>query len=356
MRPDELFEQVRLRTAPVGPLHVEALRDEAQGFFGQISEPPLYRRSSDPARKQAEALLVRGEALLAKAYALERMGSSDEVRPLTLALEAHLAALLHTREGRLELAERSWAAAVGLERNALSIRRSFVRSDEELPKVYDRGPGVSRYDPRPEAQIRVKLACPQKACRTIAEYAFTPGYSTHRFVCTTCHAPFLAFFGEAREGEVSQAGRGKRYKFTLEELAGGRSRVEFEEPSGADFHVAKRDLLAFLYTEQRELRGVLNLSTSRLMWISRGGPCFVATAAFGEDAPELVAFRAFRDEVLMRSRAGAGVVRAYYAIGPGAAGWVGRTERRRRGTRALLGAVHRWLVRRGFDQGPVRPR
>jgi hypothetical protein len=80
--------------------------------------------------------------------------------------------------------------------------------------------------------------------------------------------------------------------------------------------VARRDLLALLYTEDRDLRGVLNLTTSRLLWLPKGGPCFLATAAYGEGAKELVTFRRFRDEVLQRSAVGALLVRGYYRVGP----------------------------------------
>src|SRR6185436_1950834 len=110
----------------------------------------------------------------------------------------------------------------------------------------------------------------------------------------------------------SEPSRGVRhYVFRIEELTGQTSRIEFEDSSGAELSVARRDMIAFLYTWNRELRGVLNLSSSRLLWVTRGGFCFVATVAFGEDAPELLAFRAFRDDVLRRSAAGRALVRAY---------------------------------------------
>src|SRR5438477_642236 len=81
---------------------------------------------------------------------------------------------------------------------------------------------------------------------------------------------------------------------------GGLSRVEFVESGGAELRVARGDFLAFLYTTDRELRAVVDLSSTKLLWVTRGGPCFLATAAFGRGAGELAAFRAFRDRVLMR--------------------------------------------------------
>ncbi len=53
------------------------------------------------------------------------------------------------------------------------------------------------------------------------------------------------------------------------------------------FHAARGDLLAFLYTEGPVLRGVINLSTGRTLWRRRTGPCWIATQAYGEGAPEL---------------------------------------------------------------------
>jgi hypothetical protein len=58
---------------------------------------------------------------------------------------------------------------------------------------------------------------------------------------------------------------------------------------------------------------------------NRGG-CFIATAAYGSTlAPELVAFRRFRDEVLLASRAGRLVVRWYYRLSPPLASLISRS-------------------------------
>lgn len=333
---------------------LERLRLGCQQFFGRIPEPPLYRRANDPQRLAAPALIDEGQALLTRLYAVERERPEEAAQALIRALEGHLVALVHTRDGHLEEAEQAYVEAMEREKKALSLRRAWARTDEDPGRIYDKETGASRYDPRSEAKVRVRLACPEKACHAIAEYAFSPAYSTHRFVCQTCKLPFIAFFGEAREGEVEQVGHARRYRLKLEELAGGTSRIEFEDAAGADFHVARRDLLALLYTDARELRGVLNLTTSRLLWLPRGGPCFLATAAFGEGARELVAFRAFRDEVLHRSRPGFALERAYYRVGPLLA--LGVRGPVRRPVRAALGWVHAALVRKGYGGAPVEER
>jgi hypothetical protein len=339
-------QQAMAHAAGAAAAEREQLRLACQQYFGRIPEPPLYRRANDPVRLSAPALIEDGQALLAKLYAVVRTDPDATAQALIDALEGHLAALVQTRDGRLEEAEQAYAEAMEREKKALSIRRAWARTDEAPLQVYDRATGGSRFDPRADAKVRVRLACPEKACHTISEYAFSPAYSTHRFTCLTCKLPFLAYFGEAREGEVEQVGTGRRYRLKLEELGGGLSRIEFTDAAGADFHVARRDLLALLYTEARELRGVLNLTTSRLLWLPRGGPCFVVTAAFGEDAPELLAFRAFRDEVLRRSALGSLLERAYYRVGPTLARGVRGPLRAP--VRGALRRVHAALVRQGI--------
>jgi hypothetical protein len=163
-------------------------------------------------------------------------------------------------------------------------------------------------------------------------------------VCPACNTPFLAYFGELRGLEVEVRSSSKRYFFTVDEVRGsGSSRIEFEEASGEEFPVARRDLLVFLYTEARELKAVVNLTNNRLMWISPASSCFVVTAAFGEGAPELVAFREFRDEVLRRHVLGREFIRVYYRHGPGLAEWVVARPGVRRGVRKVLSQVHRVL-------------
>jgi len=68
-----------------------------------------------------------------------------------------------------------------------------------------------------------------------------------------------------------------------------------------------------------------------------GGHCFVATAAFGSPmAPAVSVLRRFRDQVLMTTSMGQGLVVAYYRWGPVAAEWISDRPMARSVARALL--------------------
>jgi hypothetical protein len=267
---------------------------------------------------------------------------------LSKVVEAHAAALCHAADGRIRAAEEELRRAEELEPTVLSSRRLWVRSDEGKPPVFDRATGASRYDSRPEPMLRVKLACPAP-CQAASEFSISPRLATHRLVCPTCRAPFEAYVAEARAVEVTPRRGSKRYVYKVQEPSGSLARVEFEDASGADFSVAKRDLLAFLYTPKRVLRGVLNLSSGRLLRLQRGGACFLATAVFGETAPELAAFRAFRDQCLSRGNVGIWLVRLYYRSGPHLARAVERRPPLALAAKVFLTAAHRALLKRGYQ-------
>jgi hypothetical protein len=216
------------------------------------------------------------------------------------------------------------------------------------PPVFNKATGMSRYDPREAPHAKVKLVCPNTGCKRIGDYEFTASHAYHRYVCPACNTPFLAYFGELRMLEVEPQRSANRYLFTVDEVGGGSSsRIDFEEASGAEFPAARRDLLAFLYTEARELKVVVNVTNGKLMWISPAASCFLATAAFGEGASELVAFRAFRDDVLRHHGLGRAFIRGYYRHGPELAAWVVRHPRVRTKVRRALTLVHHGLKRSG---------
>lgn len=64
--------------------------------------------------------------------------------------------------------------------------------------------------------------------------------------------------------------------------------------------------------------------------------CFVASAAFGPDAPETLALRSYRDRVLLRRRWGRPLVRFYYGVSPPLAAFVASRPMLRRAARSLL--------------------
>lgn len=64
--------------------------------------------------------------------------------------------------------------------------------------------------------------------------------------------------------------------------------------------------------------------------------CFVASAAFGSDAPETSALRSFRDRRLMPSALGRVLVRSYYRLSPPLARVVASSP--------LLASASRWVL------------
>lgn len=353
LQPEELFQAARERAAQMdvgrGDAAVERVRAAASALFARIPEPPVYRRAEDPSRKAAQALLPEVERVLAEALAAGRdPAAAPALDKLVSALLAHGEALCHTAGGRLEAAETAWRRAQELERAAHPTRH-LVTSPPRPPPVFSRDSGASRYDPRDAQQAHVKLVCPNTGCKRVGDYAFLTSHPYQRFTCPVCHTPFLAYFGELRGLEVEIRRSSKRYLFTVDEVGpAGTTRIDFEEASGQEFPAARRDLLAFLYTEARELKAVVNLTNQRLMWVSPASSCFVATVAFGDGAPELVAFRAYRDDVLRKSALGRGFIRGYYRWGPGLAAWLARRPVARTGVRWVLRQVHGRLTKRGF--------
>lgn len=354
LQPEEFFQAAQARAAQMDvrrngvPAAVERLRTDASALFARIPEPPLYRRAEDPARKAAEALLPEAGQVLAQAIAVTWLPDApSSAHGILAAVRAHSEALCHTVDGRLGEAETAWRKALELER-AAHPTRSLVTQAPAPPPVFNKGTGVSRYDPREAPEAKVKLVCPNTGCKKIGDYAFTASHAYHRYVCPVCNTPFLAYFGELRTLEVEAQRSSNRYLFTVDEVGGGSSaRIDFEEASGAEFPAARRDLLCFLYTEARELKVVVNITNGRLMWISPAASCFLATAAFGEGAAELVDFRAFRDDVLRHHGLGRAFIRGYYRYGPELAEWVVRHPRVKIGVRGALTLVHRGLKRSG---------
>jgi hypothetical protein len=326
---------------------LERLRAECLTFFDSLPEPPLYPRMNDPAREAAARLVPRSTELLASCLALTKDAQvGQEAESLRQAIEAHAAALCFAVGGRIRAAEEAWRRAEDLEPRIFRAHRLWIRSDEAQISVFDRSNGRSRFDPRPEPMMTLKLACP--ACQAVGEFSVSPRLATHRLSCLGCKAPFEAYVAVARNAEVTARRGTKRYTFKVEEPGGAQSRVEFEDASGAEFNVARRDLVAFLYPSKKDLRAVLNLSNGRLLRIQRGGFCFIATAVFGEQGAELATFRAYRDRSLLSSVFGSWLVRSYYGVGPIVARQLAGSPRAARLARIALRWLYRRLIRKGY--------
>lgn len=318
---------------------VDAFHRDALAFFARVPEPPLYRRREDPSRALSAELVVEGQTLLARSW---RLG--EEVGPFTQAVEKHLLALSLMAEGRVEAAEPAWHEALDAERKATAPLRLWSRSDDGRPPVFDAETRRSRFDPRPEAQVEARLPCPR--CRKVSQFSLSPRVASHQLVCTHCAASFVAYVAELRGLELQPLGRHRRrYTFRVEELSGLAMKVEFDDATVGELGAARRDLLAFLYEPETVLRGVLNLNSSRVLWVNSPGACFVATVAFGEGAPELDTLRAFRDRVLLRSTPGRAFVGWYYREGPSLARFVGRRPWLKAATRSALRLVTRQVER-----------
>ncbi|MFT3706559.1 MAG: hypothetical protein QM817_02720 [Archangium sp.] len=312
---------------------LDAYQRDALAFFARVPEPPLYRRRDDPTRALAATLLEEAETLLARAW---RLG--DQVKTFPPAIEAHALSLALMAEGKVEPAEPLWHEALAKERTATAPLRLWSRTDEKRPAVFESDTRRSRFDPRPEAQVDAKMACP--LCHKVSGFSLSPRVATHVLQCLKCSSQFTAYVAELRALEVKHLAKNRRrYHFHVEELSGLQSRVAFDDSNPGELSAARRDLIAFLYDPSTALRGVLNLNTSRVLWVNAPGMCFVATVAFGDTAPETQSLRAFRDRVLMRSIGGRAFVDAYYAFGPSLAKQVGRFERLKRATRSVLRAA-----------------
>ncbi|WP_459203453.1 CFI-box-CTERM domain-containing protein (plasmid) [Ralstonia pseudosolanacearum] len=71
--------------------------------------------------------------------------------------------------------------------------------------------------------------------------------------------------------------------------------------------------------------------------------CFIATAIYGPDAAETNFLRAWRDRVLMPSKHGRALVRAYYATSPRLLPILSRSRLAAGAVRVVLDRVLRWL-------------
>lgn len=82
------------------------------------------------------------------------------------------------------------------------------------------------------------------------------------------------------------------------------------------------------------------------------GTCFVATAAYGSPShPDVVALRAFRDNVLAKTAAGRAFISVYWRVGPKLARITRPEQRHAAAARWLLTRFVGWLRHRGLTSG-----
>ena len=318
---------------------VERLRADAVRCFQGLGPPPVYVRVDEvvKARLQGQREVVL--ALQARARAL------DGGALLLPALDEGLSLLDAAGRGAWVEAEEAWHRLLQHQKLALKARRAFSRPDEERPPVWDPAQALSRFDAREARGPEVRLPCPWPRCRQEHRHALPAGVAMHSITCPKCGRPFDAYVGVLREAEVQSTSLGRDYRFRVADGVGGGVRVEVKDHGAAELQAAPGDVLAFLYTDGSTLQAVVDLSTSRVLWVTRGGPCFLATAVFGEGAPQLETFRAFRDRRLLPSAAGRFLVRAYYAVGPALARVVLASPPLTRAVKGTLTAVHGVLAR-----------
>jgi len=102
--------------------------------------------------------------------------------------------------------------------------------------------------------------------------------------------------------------------------------------------------------------GIPLTKSGRRKKVGRMAGCFVATAVYGgENSIEVLFFRAFRDEVLVKSYLGRFLIMLYYKVGPFAAWFIGRMPVAKCLARGLLNRVaglieqHTYLRREAFQ-------
>lgn len=333
MTRDELRAEAQRLAKGLGPEALEPLRVALIRFFARVPPPPLYRRRADPARAIAVDFLVEGKSLLARGHAQH---SPALTAHLSL-LELHLESLSLVAEGRVELAEEPWSAAKAAEARLGEARPLWRAPSTARRPVFESESGRSRYDAAVDGPIGATLVCP--SCRVAGRYGLPQGQASHSLRCVKCQSPFEAYVGEAERVEIVRRGSHRRYRLALK-TAAGESLVELDDASPDELAIARGDMLALLYRPASVLRGVLNLSSSHVLWLANGGPCFIATAVFEVDAAELVTLRRVRDVVLLRSRAGAWLVGWYYRRGPHWARRLSAMPRLRAALRLVLRGVH----------------
>lgn len=388
---DDLIFQAKARAGAIDPRRLPGLDDlriEAKALFESLPEPPAYKRANDPTPRQAERQIGPALDLLARLYALGAAvsrvtslepdasrpapgrdlsaglkkaisGFKSQTRPpltaeaqaslsaLTQAMELHLRALHALSAGQIVEADLRASEASSSARRAMceGVLFRFVGLEGPQP-VFDRASGVSRYDPRAGQRLKAQFTCMGSRCHGRSQYDLPAQMAFHRLKCPRCGQAFSALIGHASAPDRTNHGVTSHYALRFELLGEGARLLEFDDASQRPFEVKAGDFLALLYSCTGNLAAIENLTTGALHRIVPRGACFVATMAFGEGAPELDDFRAFRDARLVPHPLGRAFVRAYYLHGAALAGLLSRTAPTRKLARWGLARIHGHLVAR----------
>ena len=353
VEPDDSFQdaeaQARALLADGARVLEMPVRLECADYLAELPEPPRILREGSHAQSAARARLERGRSLLGRLLALSAQDGPPGARErdlLMLEWAVRAALRLHgaTAQAHSGAADVAWVQARQKATAALSPFRSW-ESPERTTPAYDAGTGASRYDPRPRAQVELKLDCPAPDCRRAGRYFPERDPEPQPLRCKQCGVRFHAWLVEADAAARALPGQ---QQFVGHTCDGAPVVVSLADDGAGLFAVAAGDLLAFLGRQPGHWELLENLATGGRFQPRSAGPCFLASAALGPDAPELATFRAFRDRALLPRPWGRRAVLLYYRWGPWAAEQVKRRPALRRAARSALAPLHRLLVRQGY--------
>ena len=215
-----------------------------------------------------------------------------------------------------------------------AVNAGTIRTAAET--VYDRSTGRSRYDA--DGWLSFRIRCPHSTCRNEHFYRLMPRHPTHRLSCSSCRKGFLVFAALVRAANVERRNGLALHRAKVRGADGMDVDISF--PASADgkgtANIVRGDLLLFVYDSTSRLRTVRNYTRGDEVVIQNGDPCFVATAATGPDAPEVVVLRGFRDETLVHYGIGRALVACYGHVGPPLARFIARGKLRRAAAATLV--------------------
>jgi len=284
-----------------------------------------------------------------------------ELEALKALIGAQKATLLFMQQGQLAEAEVQQVHARQLETELAEMLSLFSWPKIERRPVYNRETQLSRYDSFDESRGTVQVFCAFRGCKKPQTLEFSRTNSWYSPTCMACGRSFWVFIARLLKLEGTKKKGHMHYVLHLEDAQHRNIRVEFGDGSGELWQVVERDYLALLYAwhaqdaaqtqadakagtaSKAQLNAVVNLTRKHVFWLSKIGNCFIATAFLGKEAEELLLFRRFRDEVLLRHFWGRWVVAGYYAMGPLAVRLLKTQPSLKAPLRRLLRRIHRHL-------------